>query len=66
MNKEKTQKNFCSNTQALISSAWKKGDGEDFGEKEGTANENLAKRDIELHSMNSVMQMAAHQGKWLD
>lgn len=29
-------------------------------------NENLAKRTIELNSMNSITQMATHQGKWLD
>lgn len=66
MNKEKAQKNFCPNSQTSISSAWKKGNGGDFAEKEGMANENLAKRDIELHSMNSIIQMATHQGKWLD
>lgn len=43
-----------------------KGDREDFAVKEGAANENLAKRDIELHSMNTIIQMATHQGKWLD
>lgn len=61
------QKNFFPNSQTAISSAWKKQDGEDFAAKaESELMKNLAKRTIELHSMNSITQMATHQGKGLD
>lgn len=34
--------------------------------KERMATENLTKRDTELNSKKSIIEMATHQGKWLD
>lgn len=65
-NKEEAQRNFCPNTHTSVSFAGKKVDGEDSVGKERMATENLTKRDTELNSKNSIIQMATHQGKWLD
>lgn len=65
VSKKKAPKNFYPNSQTFISSSWKKSNGEDFVEKQRTANENLTEMDRELYSINSIIQMATHQGEWL-